>query len=90
MTNKIILVFALDAEGHELNTPFHEGEETLKSARAEARRLLRNPEYLAAGLAKVEIRVNGEVHQDYFVGRPLARVVPASELSDSLLPGDYL
>lgn len=105
---KTILVFALDAEGNELNTPFHEGEESLKAARAEAKRLLRSPEYLDAGLHKVEIRVNGEVHSDFFVPTPAQakvtvvplsevlapgckfRVVPSSEIKDSLRPEDYL
>lgn len=90
MTNKTILVYALDAEGHELNTPFHEGEETLKAARAEAKRLLTHPDYLADGLDKVEIRVNGQVHQDFFVKHPNVTVVSSAALTDNLSPKAYL
>jgi hypothetical protein len=67
MSKTPILVFALDAEGHEMNTPFHEGEETLKAAKAEALRLLRHPDYLADGLHKVEIRKGDVVLLDSFV-----------------------
>lgn len=62
-----LLVYALDKDGYELNTPFHEGEESLKTARLEAARLLRDEELKAAGLFKVEIRNGTQVIKDYFV-----------------------
>ena len=62
-----ILVFALDAAGHEMNTPHHEGECNRREARLEAQRLLRDAETRAAGLHKVEIRQGGIILADYFV-----------------------
>jgi len=66
---KTILVFALDREGYQLNCPWPEGEESMKAAKAEARRMLADEDLIQAGLGKVEIRVNGECVWDHFVLR---------------------
>ena len=65
--NAPILVVALDSRGYTLNSPHPEGEENMKSARTEARRLLAHPDYLAEGLHKVEIRRSDECVWDAFV-----------------------
>lgn len=57
----------MDKDGYELNTPFHEGEESMKAARLEAARLLRDDDLKAVGLFKVEIRDGTQVLKDYFV-----------------------
>jgi len=64
---KLIQVFALDVNGFELNSPHHEGEETMKAARVEVDRLMKHSDYLNDGLYKVEIRVNGDCVFDEFV-----------------------
>ena len=69
----LITVHVLDSENYELNTDptiGGEGYESIKEAKTDAQRFLRDPEMLKAGMSKVEIRLNGSCHTDYFPKGP--------------------
>jgi len=60
-----ILVVGLDADGYEVSG--RGTHDTLKDAKQSAKQLVQEPEAIAAGLVKVEVRNDkGECVADYF------------------------